>query len=281
MRSFPAPDSFGDSHPIREFNPCHGDGGKFTVKGQGRCLGVEARLAARREHEGNYGIFGSKALRVPDLLGIEGVSPSPEVGNIKSLARYRKGVRKLAQKIPNYLKKDVQDAAYADSAVTSFERREGFDKGESSGYAFLGKRHAEVTQNKGTKTEVLSALRHELGHIDRTPLGKGGLSLGKLRLNPTIAEEVRAWKNAIRNSGGKVDFKFIKYALGTYFHNEPVVGERVQKRLAKMSLFQSLAGMKDPSKIYKEEREAFVEEHVLPVLRRYRDRVRRAARKAK
>ena len=146
------------------------------------------------------------------------------------------------------------------------------------------KRHAEIVGNKGTKTEILSALRHEFGHIDRTPLGRGGMIIGKLKVNAKIAEEIRAWKNAIRNSGGKVDMKFVRYALGTYFQMEPVVAKRIEKRYASQakkygSIWTDM--MRDTSsKINREEREALVEEHIIPILRRYRDRVRRASRKA-
>jgi hypothetical protein len=182
---------------LQEFNPCHEpDNGRFAVKGAGRCLGVEARKAARAE-----AAKGKRSLHRRDVTD--------------------KQMQAYIADLPAWMRKDAEQAWKADRALVAL----GTDPFRIS-HADLATRTATVSPSfpeSGfhTKTERLSALRHELGHLDKTLLGRGGQRVLGRTFSDNYVEEIRAWKNAIRNSGGKVDFKTVGFALRSYLQEEP------------------------------------------------------------
>ena len=236
MFRFPVPDSFGDSFPICEANPCHDDkSGKFTYKGRGRCLGIEARTAARRDYERKFGKWG------PDigsddvdmsLLGRKKTYPKRVEDQEVALLK-RREMRGATDKIPEFLRKDEQEARRADSAVTYSPHSAST---ASPGMTDPNTRRVKLEPRADTsEEEMLSVARHEYGHLDTTPLGKGGITIGKTLLQPQVAEEVRAWKNAIRNSGGDISEKVMKDALSTYVYLHPYVQMNAQLKMGELA----------------------------------------------
>jgi len=237
------PNSWGSD--LREFNPCHQSAdGKFAVKGQGRCLGDAARRAARVDH--------SKALhaeRVRDFTQTSDTAdadhardfPDSAFSNPASQKEYRAhnwaqaqwarledlrqkaGLRKSAKKfpVPAFLAKDAARAWKTDRTVTIYDKTE-IQHG-SPGTSYGDNRTVAISPSGKdrayhSKVAQLSVFRHELGHQDQTPLGRTRI-LGRQH-SETYTEEVRAWKNAIRNSGGKVDFKTLRAGLASYLSTE-------------------------------------------------------------
>lgn len=287
------PNSWGTE--LREFNPCHSTAdGKFTVAGQGRCLGMAARVAARAENDKAFGAEGysgrDRHLLDPRIWGHE-----PD--RIDKLDRtklpemvIRRGIAKryaAATPLPSYLRADAQAARRADGTITNFY--DGSSMVSSANYQDRTvKLHSDTPGLARNKPSVLSTLRHEIGHIDRTPLGVGGLRIGGMRVSADFAEEVRAWKNAIRNSGGKVSMTQVGTALSTYMWLEDVVQRPTVRRFG-VSFFKdggrvTAMSTNDTDDPYKardfglKRAERLMKARVMPVLRRYRDKVRRAAR---
>ena len=275
------PNSYG---VLREFNPCHNpEDGKFAVKGQGRCLGDAARLAARRDAERTTGIFSdSKAVRATRLLTADEEDERKEV---EKLVRARRGIRLYIEKHPPpaYMRKDIQRALRGDAALTMVEPPVPHTR--TPGTANITGRVVHIDPRPGdSRAMLLSVLRHEHGHIDRTPLGRGGSTLNGVKLDARQTEEIRAWKNAIRNSEGKVSSRQMAWALGTYFRDHPSVIERTFKATATLDVqwkqnkptrTEAIDALND---LLKGESQAFVNDRIMPAMRRYQRRVRRASR---
>lgn len=248
------PDSFGSR--LCEFNPCHDPAnGQFTVKGQGRCLGLEAGKAARAEADKRARFSRSFLGKVP-LGDVPPYGMSP-ITHAKRRAMLAYNAGKLPE-LPGYLRRDAAQIARRDRGIVTLDPMLSKDV---SGLTDAEMRHLLVGQWPGAqRTELLSVLRHEGGHLDRTPLGSPKL-FGR-SLSPEYTEEVRAWKNAIRNGRGRIDWNVVRRGLGSYLKNEPLPG---------------VPGVAMGSEADKILRNAFLDRHVR-LLKRYAKRVRRASR---
>lgn len=284
MPMFVVPDSFGSPTELFEFNPCHSSAdGTFTVKGQGRCLGTEARVKARQEYDAEYGANGAFS-----------------TASNRQFAAERKRAKAVAAigGFPAYMAKDVATAKRTDGAIANvLPSQSGIEgiRGDANSS------HRLVTlypHNVDNRVKLLTVLRHELGHIDRTPLGKGGRMIGGLEVGPKFSEEIRAWKNAIRNSGGKISMSSMEKALASYMVREQPVRDSLSRAgIGTVSdLLWSSTGKRTqqitftPRPGFTEDdvrdgaigtARALTQKHIMPVMRRYRERIRRAVRVAK
>jgi hypothetical protein len=84
-----------------------------------------------------------------------------------------------------------------------------------------------------TKAGQLSVARHELGHVTDPMYGStraqriiGGDKVGKL-----YAEEFGAWRAAIRDSGGRVQWRTVRQALTNYLYDDFAYTAKVKDRL--------------------------------------------------
>jgi hypothetical protein len=246
---------------LREYNDCHnpaGPGGgqfcgkSFRVPGQGRALGVAARRAARLAHERferdvfdaeteqniQYRIrqttsIGHKndpkldaeyAQRVRDQEAYQRRAALRDVRHERADAKQGWSALRTPASIPKWMQRDVSQAWKTDRVVVQYHDTPG--EGEGLHYPRTRIVKVSPTANPslpyGTKPEQLSVLRHELGHADKTELGRGGRIIGGEKFRGQYVEEWRAWKNAIRNSGGKVDFKTVRSSLRSYLDDQPV-----------------------------------------------------------
>ncbi len=243
------PNSAGWPEPdaVQEHNPCHDIGdGRFATKGQGRCLGDASRRAARADDarlrrnidaawnekmavdaEARFKAWGFTS----DPTGVAERRRKEEVGwrrarrvTVEEIATLRKEALAAAKKhpVPAFMQQDVQRARRTDRAILLYQK-DPADKIASPASAntihrtvYLQPTGADDPRPFRTKTEQLTVLRHELGHIDRTPLGRGGQRFHGLKVSPLHMEEMRAWKNAVRNSRGRLDWKVVQSALLSY-----------------------------------------------------------------
>ena len=246
--------SDGSAEPdnaLVEFNPCHDIGnGRFAVKGQGRCLGDTARRGAREEYERldrtiqsarderdledsinrlNAQFGDNPAQNAAYRQGWDARMAHSRRQEVRQLAADRRGARRYERENPppSYMRPDIARAWKTDRVTVAYSpKRSGPD--ESPGTANLPNRTvllqpSDPSRRFHTKSEQLSALRHELGHIDRTPLGRGADRVAGTRFSDRYTEEIRAWKNAIRNSKGRVDWNTVRDGLESYLLGEYMV----------------------------------------------------------
>lgn len=264
----------------------------FSVRGRGRQLGLEARQQARLDYDLKHGVLGYGSSVDPSLLNPRdpGDAPLPTLkgdstilGLVVQLRQVFRLIRRL-EAVPTYALKDIEEAALVDRTVTCVDPEPGET---DNSLANVVARTVLLSPVAGTSsTHRLFTLRHELGHVDRTPLGSGGHVVGGLRVTPVVAEEVRAWKNAIRNGHGLVRSETLRRSLATYMMYE-------SKRVRRYLLDTFGAAFSDATTIevrdgvtpnVDEMRKeaharglAIVDDYLMPALRRYARVVRRAA----
>lgn len=264
MRLIPFSNS-EDNAPLIEFNPCHDPkSGRFAGRTAGRCSDT-SRDDARR--------YGKDVRATRDER--------------RHWAKDRRQKRKSFDHLPSYLRTDAKRAAKSDRVVVHDEtHRRSWDKTSSAAYATktvtLGQDEGIVFQYG--KSGRISVLRHEIGHIMPDDFARKARIVG---LNPsmlekhayvhrvqqvegmdrdkpmllseapdvaaarvaTFIEEARAWRNAVKFGGGRIDWKAARYALGSYgllafgetngnLHTDRAIahlkryGQRVQKAFA-------------------------------------------------
>jgi hypothetical protein len=263
-----------------------------VVHGRGRQLGLAARQRARLDYDLKNGVLGYASAADPALLNPRDPEQEPSLASkgdttllalvlqLRQIFRY---VRRV-DAMPKYVLKDIDEAALVDQAVTHVDPEPG--EGENS-LANIMARTVLLSPGAGTNSaHRLFTLRHELGHVDRTPLGSGGQVIGGLKVTPVFAEEIRAWKNAIRNGNGLIRSETVRRSLTTYMMFE-------SKRVRRHLLETFGAAFRDATTIEAREgvtpnvgqirQEAYeqarviVDRYAMPVLRRYARVVRRAA----
>lgn len=253
--------------PLREFNRCHEPGsGRFAHATAGRCAPavVQSRSETAR-------LTWDERRRGEDGEGVQ-------------TARLRIALRKgQAGAVPNFMKADVQKALKQERAITAWGEGTQWGSPSTLPPARLIQLNPlsmlAMGEQFSGKHEILSAYRHEVGHLNPTRLGRtavvGGLSRRAIwdaaqrswiaaernqhlhwgtkhgetllsnaeairtgnpmvikafdRLIDNVHEEVRAWRNAIRDNRGRVDFGTVHEALATYtrtlvgaYNTEPV-----------------------------------------------------------
>jgi hypothetical protein len=195
MNFYPDSLSFAE---LLEANDCHDpENGQFTFKGRGRCLGITARKAAAKDGERELNKSG---MYYP--------------------TRQRSRVVRALRALPAYMRKDAHDAWKAERTIVRYGKdAPAWMAPDPASANSLARMVAMKDKAPGApflygKDEQLTVLRHELGHLDKTPIGRARLF--GMRFPAEYVEEIRAWKNAIRNSKGRVDFGLMQQALATY-----------------------------------------------------------------
>lgn len=246
---------------LREFNPCHSPyDGRFATRTAGRCLG--AAIKARRDdavdlRNARIARRNGKLYLRPDgtidssLSADERARMHHTLFNATLRVRARSALArgtdvpatapgkphaKLLPAVPGYMRKDAAAALKRDRAVAII------DPHEENPHARIQHRMVRVPPNAKTgrafsRTEALSVLRHELGHVSPRKINATrvvGLQQDTLESFAGIAdvskahdltpkqravryvEEVRAWRNAIHDSGGKVSRRVMRAGLRSY-----------------------------------------------------------------
>jgi hypothetical protein len=223
----------GPHEPLREFNPCHDPkSGKFAGRTAGRCSDTSRDDASRYAKD----VRATRDER-------------------RHWAKDRRQKRKSFDHLPAFLRQDAKRAAKSDRVVVHDEsHRTSWERTSSAAYATktvtLGQDDA-LNWPYG-KSARLSVLRHEIGHIMPETFARQARILG---LNPKMldkhayqyrvhqlddsdkanhdmlyaeahdvafhraaqfVEEMRAWRNATKFGGGRIDWKAARVALGSY-----------------------------------------------------------------
>jgi hypothetical protein len=172
-------------------------------------------------------------------------------GELERLARVRRDAARAEKSLPAYLQQELPKIRKERArlmAVPETGKSPITDKEVGKGRAYHGPRLVLVNlaAMKGAKkSDVLTVVRHELGHVSPQAFGKIARVLGfnpekeVARLvkrmhatydNPpadqvlavakqrvgTYVEELRAWRNAVRDSGGRIKWETAKAALASY-----------------------------------------------------------------
>lgn len=232
--TFTIPNSGGLYEPdvLIEFNPCHDpQTGKFASNKQGRCSEYSDRIIRK---------LGAAAV----VLG-----PNSELFRV---ARIRRDARRAEKGLPGYLQKELPK--FRKERATLVQTPEDGMSPLSprrihSGTSVAPLRMAIMNLHalKDTrKADVLTIARHELGHISPQDFGRVARIVGfspaketealakriqknydgdlsdveayeqAKRATDTYVEELRAWRNAVRDSGGRVSWTAARRALGSY-----------------------------------------------------------------
>lgn len=236
---------------LREFNPCHSQfDGRFTsVNKDGRCQGAAAQWRKReagRIRDGRRiqrgGPEDDLTSSVADTLNAEDVlhaavyNARVRVGARAALAgrqTARKGpYGRIHEPLPGYLRADAERGFEQDRAVTLLR------KGEDNPHAHAGSREIRIapegTARDFSRPETLTVLRHELGHVNPRKINSAmvaGLQPSTLRdfalmngasdmdaqkASRKMVEEVRAWRNAIRDSDGRISTRVLRAGLTSH-----------------------------------------------------------------
>lgn len=250
------------NHELREYNPCHSPhDGRFVAKNQdGRCrpeVGAWRRKEAQRLRDARSTMRAHRVKGGPSTWEQYG-----DYGRAMSRAAFEATLRvrarranarsefvnsappgaepsKLYDAVPSYLAPDARKAFEDQRAVVLMDPYE-ISTGSAQPASRTVRLRDDTQTKRRTRAEVLSALRHEVGHIDPVRLGRTATVAGMrpeflhdlaVRFGrrvdgvpPAMAadryvrsylEEVRAWRNAIRASG-RVSGKMMRDGLGSY-----------------------------------------------------------------
>lgn len=208
------PDSWG-SEDLREYNPCHDPkDGKFAAKGAGRCTDrfVQQRKDIRQ---------ASKEIRKSD--------DQEAKDKLTGWAARRREARQIINQYPWFIRPDIR-RALKDERVTTLPVDDMGTATSPAERSIMFNPHEIVTKGFGSKRGLTSVYRHEVGHVNPTPLGRearvAGLDLKREMLSAggafEIGEEIRAWRNAIVASRGKVDWGTVKHGIESHIHGRLV-----------------------------------------------------------
>ncbi len=216
-----------NDEPLVEFNPCHDPKtGQFATSTQGRCGALTGRMLIADKIR-NARATDRKRAKNP-LSGRAYAQASYE----KAAAQARIGLRRSLNRrgvpgLPKYLHADAMRALKTDRVVTTVDSK--------TAYARPSARMVGITVHQ-PRVDTLSFYRHEVGHISPRKINAAMVAgLGRDTLmqlapfgNPaykdltpeykadSFIEEVRAWRNAIADNGGRVSTRAIRRGLGSY-----------------------------------------------------------------
>lgn len=227
------PNSGGSYEPdaLIEFNPCHDPKtGKFSSNKAGRCSEYADRTMRRVSTEA--------------VLGD---------GELSRIARIRRDARRAEKSLPGYLQQELPKFR-KERATLVQTPEDGMSplspriiRNATSFAPFrLAIMNLHALKGNTSKTDILTIARHELGHVSPQAFGKIARIVGfnpkaeaealakRLQKNydgdldyatahaqasravDTYIEELRAWRNAVRDSGGRVKWSTAQRALSSY-----------------------------------------------------------------